>query len=55
MIFKSNDKGELEKVNLPHVDTELLILSKLEQIEEELKSIDSKLGALGEKDNGNIT
>lgn len=50
MILKRNDKGEFEEVNVAHVTPELLILSKLESIEEKIQLISSKLD-LEEKDN----
>lgn len=39
MRLRRNDKGEYEEVNEIHVTPELLILSKLEHIEEELQLI----------------
>lgn len=39
MRLKRNDKGEFEEVHETHVTPELLILSKLELIEEELQLI----------------
>ena len=52
MIFKINDKGEKEEVNMPHVTPEMLILCELKEIKEELQTINGKLERLERKDNG---